>query len=123
MKKITKTLLLTMAFLAIPGIGIVSCSKDNEPKTETSVSEDYSGTYQGTITLNVAGQYSYDNAISCIIKEGDNKTISISFPEYSLAGTMMGDMTLGSVTITDIAYDETKGGFYRNWKTQSRLTP
>lgn len=115
MKKTIRTLLLSMALIAIPSAGLVSCSNDDEPEAKASIAEEYSGTYTGTITLNVAGQYSYEAEVSCVISEGENETITVSFPEYSLAGTMMGDMTLGGVTITDVAYDETKGGFYRNY--------
>lgn len=104
-----------MALFAISGTGLVACSSDYEPETKQSLAEEYSGTYNGTITLNVAGQYSYDADISCVVTAGDDETITVSFPEYSIAGTMMGDMTLGTVTIAGITYDETKGGFYSNY--------
>lgn len=115
MKKVIRTLLLSMAFMAIPSVSLVSCSNNDEPEIEPKLAEEYSGTYNGTITLNVADQYSYDADISCVITAGDNETITVSFPEYSLSGTMMGDMTLGSVTISNLVYDENKGGFYRNY--------
>ncbi len=115
MKKVIRTLLLSTAFMTIPSVSLVSCSSDDEPEIKPTLAEEYSGTYNGTITLNVAGQYSYAAEILCVITEGDNETITVSFPEYSLAGTMMGDMTLGSVTIRNLVYDEAKGSFYRNY--------
>lgn len=108
-------MLMSMAVLAMPSLCLVSCSNDDEPEIEPTLAEQYSGTYNGTITLNVAGQYSYAAEISCVITESDNETITVSFPEYSLEGTMMGDMTLGNVTISNLVYDEAKGGFYRNY--------
>lgn len=104
-----------MAFMAIPSVSLVSCSNNDEPEIELTFAKEYSGTYNGKITLNVADQYSYDADISCIITTGDNETITVSFPEYSLSGTMMGDMTLGSVIISNLVYDEAKGGFLRNY--------
>lgn len=115
MKETFGTLLLSMAFLAIPSMTLVSCSHDDEPDIELTPAKEYSGTYNGTITLNVAGQYSYNADITCVITEGGDETITITFPEYSLAGTMMGDMTLGSVTVGNLTYDESKGGFFRSY--------
>lgn len=104
-----------MVFLAIPSVSLVSCSCDDEPEIDRTLAEEYSGTYNGTITLNVADKYSYDADISCTITTSDNETITVSIPEYSLTGTLMGDMKLGSVTISNLVYDESKGGFYRNY--------
>lgn len=115
MKKVIRTLLLSMAFLAIPSVSLVSCSSGDEPEIKPTLAEEYSGTYNGTVTLNVAGQYSYEADISCVITRGDKETITVSFPEYLLEDTMMGDMTLGSVTVSNLVYDETKGGFCRNY--------
>lgn len=115
MKKEIQTLLLSLLLSAIPAVGLVSCSDNDEPDAQPSPAEQYSGTYDGTITLDVAGRYSYEAEISCVITEGDNETITITLPEYSLENTMMGDMTLGSVTITGLAYDEAKGCFYRDY--------
>lgn len=104
-----------MTLFVIPAIGLVSCSDDEEPEVKPSVSEEYAGTYNGTISLNVADQYTYEADIACVITAGDNETITVTLPEYSLAGTMMGDLTLGSVTISGLVYDEAKGGFYRSY--------
>lgn len=115
MKKAVKTFFLSMALVAVPSVAMVSCSKSSEPEVSVSLSEEYSGIYDGTISLNVTDQYSYKAALSNVIIKGDNETISVSLPEYSLAGTMMGDMTLGTLTIDGLKYDEAKGGFYRNY--------
>lgn len=115
MKKAIRTLAISMAFLAVSATGLVSCSGNDEPEANPSLAEQYSGTYTGTITLDVAGKYTYKADISCIVTEGNNETITVSFPEYSLAGTMMGDMSLGELTISDIAYDDAKEGFYRSY--------
>lgn len=118
MKKAIKTLFMSLALFAIPCMSLVSCSNDEEPDTEPSLAKEYAGTYDGIITLNVGGQYSYDSHIKCIITEGTDETISVTFPEYSLSGTMMGDMTLGQLTISNLVYDDAKGGFYRNYGSE-----
>lgn len=115
MKKTIKSLLLSLTLSVIPCLLLASCSDDDGPDAAPSLSEDYSGTYSGTITLNVAGQYTYTTDISCVITEGDDETVTVRFPDYFLAGTMMGDMTLGSVTVAGLAYDNTMGGFYRSY--------
>ena len=94
---------------------LTSCSDNDEPKHEPSPAEQYSGTYSGTYTLNVAGRFSYDTDIKCTVTEGENGTVSVTIPEYSLKGTMMGDMTLGELTVTGLVYDESKDGFFRSY--------
>lgn len=115
MKKATKTLILSMALLAIPSFALVSCSENSEPEVSAAISERYSGIYDGTILINVSDQYSYNVALSNVTIKGSNETIAVSFPEYTLPGTMMGEMTFGSLTIDGLKYDESKGGFYRNY--------
>ena len=106
--------LLLIAIMAIFALTAVSCSEDDEPEVEP-ITKPYAGTFKGTISLNVASQYTYSAEISCTITAGDNETLTVAFPEYSLSGTMMGDMKLGAVTIPGLVYDETKGGFYRSY--------
>lgn len=115
MKKVIRALLLSMAFLAVPNVILISCSSGDEPEFQPTHAQEYSGTYNGTVTLNVAGQYSYEADISCVITSGANETITVSFPEYSLADTVMGDITLGSITISNLVYEESKGNFCRNY--------
>lgn len=111
MKKALK--ILTFVVASAMTVTMVSCS-DDEPKNEPTLSETYAGTYNGTMTLNVAGQYSYDADMSVMIVAADPGTITVSIPDYTLTGTMMGDIELGEITIAGLVYNEDKGGFYRD---------
>lgn len=73
----------------------------------------YAGAFKGTQTLTVGGMYTYSTEVTYTITAEADGTLSVSIPEYSLTNTMMGDLTLGSLTIKGLAYDEAKGGFYR----------
>lgn len=115
MEKLLKMMLMPLALYVVLGMSLTSCSNDDEPEVKMSISEEYSGTYNGKITLNVAGKYSYDADITCIVTSAGSDVINVSIPEYSLSGTMMGDMTLGSVSITGLVYDEAKGCFFREY--------
>lgn len=80
---------------------------------ETTLAEQYAGVYTGSQKVTVSGQFTYEtNVTYTLIAEADG-TLTVSIPQYSLSETMMGDLTLGAVTIKNLAYDETKGGFYR----------
>ena len=73
------------------------------------------GNYKGTNNVVVGGQYPYEANITCKLTAQTDSTVSITLPEYELAGTMMGDLTLGSYTISNIAYDAKRGAFYRDY--------
>lgn len=82
---------------------------------ELSAAESIAGTYNGTVSLTIGGQFTYSTGIAVVITANADGTINFSYPEYSLKGTMMGDLTLGAYTVSNIAYDEAKGGFYRDY--------
>ncbi|MBQ9363607.1 MAG: hypothetical protein IJT97_09365 [Bacteroidaceae bacterium] len=71
--------------------------------------------YKGTNTVVVGGQFTYTADITYKITANDDNTVNITVPEYQLTGTMMGDITLGSYTISHVAWDEEKGAFYRDY--------
>jgi len=73
------------------------------------------GNYKGTNTVVVGGQYPYDADITYKLTANTDGSINITVPEFQLTGTVMGDLTLGSYTISNIAYDETRGAFYRDY--------
>ena len=51
-----------------------------------------------------------------MISEGENETLSVTFPEYALHNTLMGDITMGTLALENLAYDSSKGGFYLNYE-------
>ncbi|MCM1004971.1 MAG: calycin-like domain-containing protein [Prevotella sp.] len=82
-------------------------------KPEPTMAEKYAGVYNGTQKVIVGGQFTYETTVAYTLTAGENGTLTVSIPQYSLSNTMMGDLTLGAVTISGLEYDEAKGGFYR----------
>ena len=113
--KRSKHLLYSLMALAMATISMTSCSHDKDEPTLLSPADEYVGEFSGHLTLNIAGQYDYDTDIRIIISEGENETLSIAFPEYELSNTLMGDITMGSLTLENLTYDHSKGGFYLDY--------
>ena len=83
---------------------------------EVDPAQAYAGVYSGTQTMTVGGTYVYNTEAKYALTAPGDGTLTVSIPEYSLSGTMMGDLTLGALTIEGLEYDEDKGGFYRNYE-------
>lgn len=81
-----------------------------------SMADVAAGDYEGMNQVTVGGSYTYkaDNIIYSITANEDS-TINIAVPQYSLANTIMGDLTLGAYIIKDVAYDEANDCFYREY--------
>lgn len=72
------------------------------------------------ITVTVGGQFTYNNDNVTYelrrYKDGETDKLDVTVPSYTLANTIMGDLTLGSYTVKGLVYDETQGGYYRDYK-------
>ena len=72
------------------------------------------------ITVTLGGQFTYnnDNVTYELRRYKDGKTdkLDVTVPSYTLANTVMGDLTLGSYTVKGLVYDEAQGGYYRDYK-------
>ena len=80
------------------------------------------GNHKGTNNVVVGGQFGpYTAEITYKITANKDGSINIVLPEYPLTGTVMGDLTLGSYTISNIAYDAERGAFFRDY-TNDGLT-
>lgn len=77
--------------------------------------ESIAGVYAGTNTVVVGGTFTYTADIQPSITANEDGTVNFTWPEYNLTGTVMGDLTLGTVTIPNIPYDESKGGYYLDY--------
>lgn len=75
-----------------------------------------SGNWTGTNNVSVGGTYHYsaENVRQSVTANADG-SVSLTVPAYSLSGTVMGDITLGSYTIADIPWNEEKGAFYKEY--------
>lgn len=72
------------------------------------------------ITVTVGGQFTYNNDNVTYelrrYKDGKADKLDVTVPSYTLANTIMGDLTLGSYTVKGLVYDEAQGGYYRDYK-------
>ena len=72
------------------------------------------------ITVTVGGQFTYNNDKVTYelrrYKDGETDKLDVTVPTYTLANTIMGDLTLGSYTVKGLVYDEAQGGYYRDYK-------
>lgn len=84
---------------------------------EMTFTEDRSiaGAYTGTNSVSVGGMYTYTADITATVTENADGTINLSWPEYHLSNTIMGDLTLGAYTIKDIAWDADRNAYYRDY--------
>lgn len=74
------------------------------------------GTHNGAVSVDVAGQTYVNNAVSYQVTANADNTVNIVVPAFDLPGTIMGDLSLGGYTISNIAYDGQTGGFARDYK-------
>lgn len=93
----------------------------NMPMSMTySVKGYYVKAVSNPITVTVGGQFTYnnDNVTYELRRYKDGKTdkLDVTVPSYTLANTIMGDLTLGSYTVKGLVYDEAQGGYYRDYK-------
>lgn len=75
------------------------------------------GSYNGTQSVTIGDMFTYTADIAVEVTENEDGTINVAYPEYSIAGTMMGDLTISPVTIPNIPFDEAKNAYYLNYSS------
>lgn len=69
--------------------------------------------------VSVGGTYNFQNeSVTYNVrkyKEDDIEKLDVEIPTYTLDGTVMGNLTLGTYTVKGLTYDETKGGYYHDY--------
>lgn len=88
---------------------------DIKQMTFDQAEESIAGSYSGTVSDAVGSMATYTADITVTIEENADGTINFIYPEYQLTGTVMGDLTLGTVTIPNIPFSEEKGGYYLDY--------
>lgn len=75
------------------------------------------GSHKGSVSVMVGDSYGpYVNSdVTYTVTANEDGTINVVIPEYTLDNTQIGNLTLGTYTISNIAYDEEKGAFYRDY--------
>lgn len=80
----------------------------------------YVKTFSGSVKVVVGGTYTYYNtSVAYKIRKyvKDNvETADVEVPEYTLTGTVMGDLTVGRYVVSGLTQDDEKGGLYRDYK-------
>lgn len=104
-------LLKVFTLMIVALCALASCGdNDDDAVRQPSPAERVAGTYKGVNSVVVAGQ-TYTADIEYKILANADSTISVVVPEYSLQGTVMGNLTLGAYTISHIPYDASKNTF------------
>ena len=88
-----------------------------------SIESYYVKDYAGENSVMVGGQFGPYKAdvtykLRTYIEEGVTM-MDVEIPSYSLAGTVMGDLTLGTYTVKGLTYDEEKGGYYKDYSADN----
>lgn len=128
MKSIIATLALAMAMTASAQnellkielndgtVQTLAVSDIRQMTFDTEEISSVAGEYTGKVSVTVGGQWTYeadDHTVEISVNE--DGTLKVTLSQYSLANTMMGNLTLGTLTIDNIAYDEEKQAYYRNY--------
>lgn len=82
-----------------------------------SAAEAIAGTYTGKDSINVGGMFPYyaDAAASYKITANTDGTINITLPEESFSNTAIGNLVVGTYTVSNIAWDESAKAFVRSY--------
>lgn len=76
------------------------------------------GTYTGALKATVGGifgPYSPAENVDFVITKNADNTINVAIPGYTLSDTPVGKIVIGEYTVSNIAYDESKGAYYRDY--------
>lgn len=82
---------------------------------EADPTEGYTGMFSGTNTVAVGGMFTYSAEVTYDIRKGADGTITVCVPRYSLANTVMGDITLGAYTVEGLTWDDSRDAFVRDY--------
>lgn len=94
-----------LAMMLVALIGMTACSNDDKEYIQE-------WTYTGNNIVTVDREYP-PVEITCKVTKRENGTLEVVMPEYQLLNTTIGNLTIGAVTIKNIAYNADKGSYYR----------
>lgn len=95
-----------LAMMLVALIGLTACSNDDND------GHFYQWTYVGNNVLTIDKEYD-PVVITCKVTKKDDGTLDVEMPEYQLNGSSIGDLTIGAVTIKNIAYNTNRNAYYR----------
>ena len=82
---------------------------------ESSLAEKIAGEYTGANTRAVGTLATYTVQIKPVITANEDGTVNFTYPQYEVPETLMGNLTLGTLTISDIPYVESENAFYLDY--------
>lgn len=82
---------------------------------EPSMAGKIAGQYTGTNVMAVGTLAEYSVALSPVITANPDGTIDYTYPQYDVPNTLMGNLTLGTLTIAGIPFVESENAFYLDY--------
>lgn len=76
------------------------------------------GTYQGDIKIVIGGAYSYDCKSTYEIAVNADGTLDVTMNTYQIDGTVMGDLTLGTLTVKGLTLDAQTGVYSKDYGSE-----
>lgn len=73
------------------------------------------GEYTGTNKMQVGTMANYSVEIKTVITANEDGTINFTYPQFDVPNTIMGTLTLGTVTISNIPFVEADNAFYLDY--------
>ena len=103
---------VTMAYGSMPFELSMDYSTPVEPELYVTAGE-----HKGGVSVMVGGQFGpyTQTDITYGIEDNGDGTINVVIPGFQLSGTVMGDLTLGAYTVSNVAYDAERGAYYRDY--------
>ena len=103
---------VTMAYGSMPFELSMDYSTPVEPELYVTA-----GQHKGGVSVMVGGQFGpyTQTDITYGIEDNGDGTINVVIPGFQLSGTVMGDLTLGAYTVSNVAYDLERGAYYRDY--------
>lgn len=86
-----------------------------EEEEEPSLAEKVAGEYNGVNTLAVGTLATYTVEVKPVISANEDGTVNFTYPQYDIPNTVMGNLTLGTLTISNIPYVESENAFYLDY--------
>lgn len=81
-----------------------------------------SGIYTGKANAMVGGTmgpFESNNILEYTITTNNDNTINVTMAEVQYSVTLMGDISLGAYTVSNIPYDASKGAYYLDYASQN----
>lgn len=87
-------------------------------EAEPSLAEQLAGEYTGTNTMAVGTLATYTVDLKPVITANEDGSVNFTYPQSEVSNTIMGNLTLGTLTISNIPYVESENAFYLDYSEE-----